>query len=326
MGRMTLGVDIGCDSIKLALCKDGVMKKSAIVPMPMDLMKNNRITSLDTMGELLREALKKNRIRTSRAALVLPNELSYVRTVSTPVMNAEQLMYNIPFEFNDYIEDEPQNYIFDYAMLSDPKTDRAPTMQLMAVAAPKVLLEEMRVFLNKAGMKLVKVAPVEYVYISLIRSAAARLGLDREYCVLDLGYNAVRMFMYHGDRHEVTRVLEMGMRNLDQAVAENYMADIHLAHTYFVSNFEDCQNQEYCMNAYNAIAVELMRAVNFYRFSNPDVQLTDIWISGGGGAVPGLRDAISETLGMPIRSVAELANIEERDDTLFAQAVGITME
>ena len=326
MGKTVLGVDIGCDSVKLALCKNGIMKKTAVVPMPMDLMKNNRITSLETMGELLRDALKKNRIRTGRAALVLPNELSYVRTVSTPVMNAEQLMYNIPFEFNDYIEDEPQNYLFDYAMLSNPKADHAATMQLMAVAAPKVLLEEMRVFLNKAGMKLVKVAPVEYVYISLIRSAGQRLGLDREYCILDLGYNAVRMFMYHGDRHEVTRILEIGMRNLDEAVAENYATDIHLAHTYFVSNYEDCQNQEYCLNAYNTIAVELMRAVNFYRFSNPDVQLTDIWISGGGGAVKGLRDAISETLGMPIRSASELAGLEDQDDTLFAQAVGITME
>ena len=76
----------------------------------------------------------------------------------------------------------------------------------------------------------------------------------------------------------VTRVLEIGMSSLDQVISEAYSVDVHLAHTYLISNYEDCQSKEYCMNAYGNMTVELMRALNFYRFSNPDSHLEDICV------------------------------------------------
>lgn len=326
MSGKILGVDIGYDSLKLALCKDGKVKKAVSEPMPLNLMKDNRITSVEAMGELIRDTMRKNGIRASKAAMVLPNEVSFVRTVTMPPMSAEQLTYNIPYEFNDYIDDELKNYIFDYAMISDPKKDPTAPMELMAVAIRAEIIDESRVYFGKAGLKLVKAAPVEYAYISLIRSAQRMSGVEKEYCILDLGFRAIRMFMYRGDRHMVTRVLEIGLHNLDDTIADAMNVDPHLAHTYLLTNYEDCQNKEFCVNAYNNVAVELMRALNFYRFSNRESELNDIWICGGGVEIPGLCNAIRETLGMALHTVDELlpAGGEGLDD--YAMAIAITMD
>ena len=152
-------------------------------------------------------------------------------------------------------------------------------------------------------------------------------GTAEEYCILDLGYQAIRMYMFRGDRHMVTRVLEVGMSSLDDVLAELYSVDVHLAHTYLMTNYDNCLQRPECIGAYDRIAVELMRALNFYRFSNPDSQLDDVWLCGGGAVIQPLQEAISETLDMQLHAAEELVPGGERIDgcNSLIQAIGIAM-
>ena len=339
MAKTILGIDVGYDQLKLALVSGGEVLKTASAPMPSKLVREGRVVSAETMAELIRDAMKKNNIRCARAALALPNEAVFVRNVTVPRMTADQLMYNLPYEFRDYITDELKNYVFDYAMISTPEELAAPApkdededevtggMELMAVAAPVSLMEESRDWLRKAGLKLVKAAPVVSSYISLIRRLDEHKRCP-EYCVLDLGYNAIRMYMFVGDRHAATRVLEMGMSGVDDVIAEAWNVDVHLAHTYLLTNYENCQQSEACRGAFNNIAVELMRALNFYRFSNPDSRLSDVFLCGGGVFIPALGAAIAENLDMTVHDADELtpAGVGLHESILMLQAIGAALE
>ena len=338
MAKSILGVDIGYNSLKLALVKNGKVKKSAILPMPKNLMRQGRIVSPESMGEMIRKAMKQNGIHCNRAALVLPNETVFIRNVVMPVMTVDQLKYNLPFEFRDYITDELKNYIFDYAMITPaaelraaPKNEKreqvGQSMELMAVGAPVSVIEDARAFFRKAGMKLVKAAPTVSCYQALIRARLGKGGPAEDYCVLDLGYQAIRMYMFRGDQHIVTRELELGLSSLISAIAEAAGVDEHLAHTYLLENYEDWQNNPVCLNAYESISVELMRAMNFYRFSNPDSHLEDIFLVGGGSMIRPLRKAIEDTVGMRIHSPAELVpgGMKINACHVLVQAIGVTM-
>lgn len=374
MAKRILGIDIGYDSVKLALVSGKQVKKTAIASMPKRLMRDGRLASPEAMGELLAQTMKQNGIHCGSAAVSFSNEACYVRNVTMPLMSAEQLNLNLPYEFRDYITEEMKSYVFDYAMLSDPaeaakgmktgtqkekkpkkekqnaleafeaQAQAAPapeetvpaassagaTMDLLAVAAPVSLMNETRLMLRKAGMKLVKAAPVVSAYVGLIRNMdPAKRPESGEYCFLDLGYQSIRMYMFKGDRHEVTRVLETGLSVVDAAIADAYNVDEHLAHTYVINNFEDCQSKEVCLNAFNNIAVELMRALNFYRFSNPDSALADIWLCGGGAYIGALTAAIEAGMeGMKIHSAEELLPGGRllSDSNALVQAIGITQE
>ena len=368
-----LGIDIGYDSVKLALVSGKQVKKTAVASMPKRLMREGRLASPEAMGELLAQTMKQHGIHCANAAVAFSNEAVFVRNVTMPLMSAEQLDLNLPYEFRDYITEEMKSYVFDYAMLSDPVADSksakaaskaakqpkkekknaleefeageavsdkaeesaeessaGATMDLLAVAAPVSLLNETKLMLRKAGMKLVKAAPVVTSYVGLIRSMdPAKRPANDEYCFLDLGYQSIRMYMFKGDRHVVTRVLETGLSVVDAAIADAYNVDEHLAHTYVVSNFEDCQSKEVCINAFGNIAVELMRALNFYRFSNPESTLSDIWLLGGGAYIGTLTAAIESGLeGMTIHSAEELMPGGRllTDSNALAQAIGITQE
>lgn len=346
MAKTVLGVDIGYDSLKLALVNGKTVRKTAVVPMPKNLIREGRVVSTETMGELIRRTMKENGIHCNRAALALPNETVFIRSVTMPLMSIDQLNYNLPFEFRDYITDELKDYFYDYAVVSindqqgaeennaeegaeDESQGPANSMELMAVAAPKSLIEESKATLHRAGLKLVKAAPTVCAYQSLIRAKAKAGGeSEQEYCILDLGFQNIRMYMFRGDRHMVTRVLEIGMNSLDTVIAEAYSVDVHLAHTYLLSNYENCQSKEYCMNAYGTITVELIRALNFYRFSNPDSRLEDIWICGGGACIRPLQDSISENLDLKIHAAEELipGKVSVDEDYALLQAIGIAMD
>ena len=173
-----------------------------------------------------------------------------------------------------------------------------------------------------------KAAPTVCSYVSLIRGLEKRGGGVGEYCILDLGYQSVRMYMFNGERHMVTRNLESGLSSLDGVIADSYNVDVHLAHTYLLTNYDDCQNSEACRNAYGNIAVELMRALNFYRFSNPDSQLEHIWLCGGGAVIAPLRKAIADTLDMKVHQARELLPGGDHVEAGFelVQAIGVTMD
>ena len=338
MAKTYLGIDIGYDRLKLALVNGKQVKKTVCVPMPTNLVKEGMVVSRETMGELIRKTMKDNGIRANYAAISFPNEAVFVRTLNVPQMSGDQLSYNVSYEFRDYITDELKNYVFDYAMIStpedlkaqEPKTDEngtpiPATMDILAVAAPKTLIDESRAMLRKAGLRMKKAAPAVCSFIALIREQ--KESESREYCILDLGYNAVRMYMFTGERNTATRELEIGLSSIDNAIADAYNVDVHLAHTYLLTNNDGCQDSEVCVNAFNNIAVELMRAVNFYRFNNPDSQLADIWLCGGGAVIPALKKSISETLDMTIHDASELVYHGDSIDDChsFVQAIGAAM-
>ena len=171
-------------------------------------------------------------------------------------------------------------------------------------------------------------APALCAYIALLRAQKNALPADvDEFGILDLGYSEIRMYMFHHDRHVATRVLEMGLSSLDDVLADAYGVDVHLAHTYLMTNYENCQQREECMAAYENIAVELMRALNFYRFSNPNSALGDLWLCGGGAVIQPLADTIGEMLNIQMHPAFELVpggdRIEECNS--FAQAIGIAL-
>ncbi|MGN0169641.1 MAG: pilus assembly protein PilM [Lachnospiraceae bacterium] len=342
MKKNILGIDMGYDHLKLVLVNGTQIKKSVSIPMPQALLKDGRVVSVEAMAELIRTTIKEHGMRCRNAALVLSDEVVYVRNVTMPLMNVEQLVYNLPYEFRDYITDELKDYIFDYAMISteeeitgqEEKTEdeegssSSKTMELFAVAAPVSCIQESKDILRKAGLKMVKAAPAVCSYRSLIREREKSQSIpEGEYCILDLGYHSIRMYIFHGNQHIVSRVLEIGLSILDEAIADIYNVDVHLAHTYLLTNYDNCQNKEMCANAYDTISIELMRALNFYSFNNPNSQLSDLWICGGGAAIAPLQTAIASQLDMNIHKAEELipGNVIPEESYALIQAIGIAI-
>ena len=331
MAKSCLGIDIGKDQLKLVLMKGENIVKTASVQMPEGLLKDGRIVSVETTGELIRKTMKENKIRCKEAAVVVSSEICFLRNVTMPEMTAEQLVYNLPYEFRDYITDELKKYVFDYSWGSgeempkgkklkkaskkkkkeekpeEEENQKRNEMELLAAAAPLEVMEELRLMTRKAGLKLTFAAPEVSACENLLHyKLRNEQDKNKEYGILDLGSTSSRLFIFKGDRHQVTRVIERGMEQVEELLADNFHIDIHLAHTWLLANHEDCIHSEVCQDAFSQISVELMRALNFYQFSNPESRLEDIYICGGGASIATMRQSLEENLDVKIHEAGEL--------------------
>ena len=71
---------------------------------------------MDAMADFLRQTAKSNGIPLTHAALVLPSTEVFTRELVMPAMTEQQLLYNLPYEFRDYLTEEKNKYFFDYSM------------------------------------------------------------------------------------------------------------------------------------------------------------------------------------------------------------------
>lgn len=333
MAKSCLGIDIGKDQLKLVLMKGETIQKTASVQMPEGLLKEGRIVSVETTGELIRKTMRENKIRCKEAAVVVSSGICFLRNVTMPEMTPDQLVYNLPYEFRDYITDELKKYTFDYSWGSGEAPFKAKKlkktrkkkneekdenseneegserkeMELLAVAAPVEDIEDIRLMARKAGLKLTFAAPEVSACENLLHyKLKDEQDKEKEYGILDLGSTSSRLLIFKGDRHQVTRVIERGMEQVEELLADYFHIDIHLAHTWLLANHEDCVNSDVCRDAFAQISVELMRALNFYQFSNPDSRLEDIWICGGGASIEAMRQSLKESLDVNIHDAGEL--------------------
>ncbi|MCF0142450.1 MAG: pilus assembly protein PilM [Parasporobacterium sp.] len=334
MAKINIGIDIGAGTLRLVQVSGSHMKKGVSVELPDSLVKDGRIVSIETMAHFIKDTMRQHGISGTNAAIILKDEQVYTRVLTMPAMTADQLEVNLPYEFSDYINEELRDYLFDYAVLNvsdaplpeDAPADAAPSkvMELMAVAAPKELIEDMKIMCRKAGLKCELLAPEVSAFIGLIRSLGG--SADQEYCFVDLSYERICMHMFKGDRYIVTRELETGLYIIEQAVADTMNVDRHLARTYLASNYNDCQNSEACLNAYNNIATELSRAVNFYQFSNPDANPTDMWFCGEGAGIESLKEELKNRMSLNTHSGEELLPGSAQYGFMLLEAYGITQE
>ena len=155
MGKKYLGIDIEDRFLKLVVMKDGKVQKTCLEVMPDNIVMGGRIAAFHALSDYLRDTVRRNKIRVKDVAFALPSETYYIRRVKLPKMTAAQLQINLPYEFHDYLQDDTDQYVFDYSVLSvDEKS-----MELLIAALSKRQVEQYKEMCKRAGLCLCKLVP-----------------------------------------------------------------------------------------------------------------------------------------------------------------------
>lgn len=326
--KKLLGIDIGNYSVKIAVNQGNGPEELIQARIPDGLMKEGRITSGDAMGDFLKEVLREHGVRIRSVFLGVPNSLCFVRRVHLPLMTVGQLRVNLPYEFHDYISQDMDRYIYDYAVIG--KTENS--MDLIAVAAEKRLAEESTLMMRRAGLKLVGLAP-DMAGFSRVLSVFEQVnGMEphqADYAVLDLGDRSIKIHFFSRGVYDVTRNIEPGLRRLVDAAAEQMGLDRHIARIRMESGAPEVLHSEATQSQYTDIAVEIMRVLNFYSFSNRDNNLTRLYYCGGGALNRPLVEEIRNTVELELVPFASLLTGDpeiQESIQIAPQSYGFTMD
>ena len=128
-----LGIEIGHYRIKIAYAEKGELKEFIS-----ERVQGMDLTDMHVCADLIKDLLKEYAIRCRNVVFVIRQEDVYVRRFEMPLMTEEQLRLNLPYEFHDYIGDEMDKYVFDYAMIQTKER----TMDLLGAACTKTLSQQ----------------------------------------------------------------------------------------------------------------------------------------------------------------------------------------
>ncbi|MEG0779311.1 MAG: pilus assembly protein PilM [Oscillospiraceae bacterium] len=333
MLKSCLGVDFGTNELHLAVSGSSGIRCLHTEAIPQNLVREGRIVSPEAMAEVLKTALKAEKISIKNCALVLPPEQVFIRRTTMPYMTVSQLELNLPYEFHDYIQKDKDMYFYDYAVLDIMRDElgEPKSMELLTTAVSKDVIADYRRLLSKAGLRLTIALPEGFAYRNLIRAYEAKNPEKHpsEYCIVDLGHKAIRAHMFCGDAYDTTRAIECGGATVDDLIADQMEVDTQVAVGYKIANYSGAQELDSCQELYARIAVEILRAINFYSYNNPESNLQDIYFCGGLSRTPALIQAIRQTLtDLQLHDIRELMPplTEDENAERCPTAVGVMLQ
>lgn len=321
------GFDIGNHAIHVAVNKGGKIVRSVSAILPEGIVQNGRITSMEAMTDVLKNLRRQNKLHINNAAVILPTGMCYCRRFNIAALTRDQLMFNLPYGFHDFISDDKSNYFFDCAIINYVKHDDGtpPEFDVLGAAARKDVVADYINMFRKAGFKLKTIIPEELAYVNLLGRSTEKI---HRHGVLNIGHNNVKLFFFIGNEFQSVRVIDYGCNALDPIIAEHFGVDAHfMAASYRESNLEGANELPECRNVYNSMAMEIHKALNFYRF-NGGGNLEHLHCCGGGVNNAALMDTLRASLPIKLIGMNEFFG-DKNDDVdyqLIASAAGATMQ
>jgi type IV pilus assembly protein PilM len=279
------------------------------------------------MADFLREVAAKHKGLSRNVAFAIPVSSCITRQMRVPIMTEKELALNLPYEFRDYISQGKDKYVYDYTVLSIEKNaDEVPEgINLLAVAALKETLSDFSEMFRRAGFKLKRALP----QIAALQNLMAKSELAaKNCCVIDFSHMSTQLHFFANGAYDVTRTIDIGGADLTKAVASQFSIDAHMAGEYKHSDFNSSNSIEGVRRIYDLIAVEAGRALNFYRFNNPEVNIEVAYYCGGSSSIPAFMGAVASHIDIPLVSIKYIMPSYSGDDDLRALcllAVGATI-
>ncbi len=322
-----LGIEIGNKTVKVVEIKGNTLKNFAAVNLPDNIVVNNELVAFEAMGDLLKDIVKEHRMKTRKAALVLPDSAVYLRRMVLPAMSEKQLMVNMPYEFKDVLSEDKDKYMYDYSMIGYRKDEegKVTEMELLGAVVNKSLLEKYQEMFKRAGLKLVKAGPRETA-LSCLVTILNEGNKEKDFAILDLGYKTTKVEIFKDGVYEVTRTIESGAEDIVNVIAEIFDVDPHIASAYLESNKDNVQENERCVDIYSNIATEVMRVMNYYNFENPDSTLDTLYYCGGASYIPRFIAEIADMVSLDLKPLSSLSDVDKDAIGKCAPAVGACYE
>ena len=322
-----IGIEIDDECLRLAQL-DGTEIKSVVRRLPEDLVVNDEIVSFETLAKLIKEVKKEAKISGRDCAIIMPENSAYFRTINMPPVSVAQLKLNLPYEFRDFVGNDSLNYNFDYAVdsLETDENGKCVNMHLFAAAGSKKTIESYIQLLKKAHLKLKTALPREMAIMNLVKSFPN--SAETEVCLVDVGYSGTIVYIVSGGKIAATKTIDIGCRNIDDVISATKGIDVYLAASYRETDYDGCLSDGMCDDIYDRIAREVLMAINFYRYENPESELQQITFVGNGAPIQPLTERICSTVSLEQANVAEYLpgrSAEEENLPRTALALGVAL-
>jgi len=296
-----IGIDIGTSSIKaveLGHSAGGFeVRHWAIEP----LVGNDAKSALKKIGE---------RLHFDQQHLVSSvfGKGTLIRYVDLPRMPLEDLRKSYIYDLDKYFPFDPKSIYTDCSIL-DPDGKDKKMLVLMAAVKKEIVDERLKLF-KDAGLEL------NGVTINSIATANAfnRLGPQaiasgKAKAVLDIGGSASCLMIFKDSSPRFARDIFVGSHELTKKISNALGVDAVQAEALKLQPGDKlAQIIEACDMPINNLITEIRLSMDYF-MTEKNIQVDELFLSGGGSLLKGIEGVFEKNLGLPVKIWNPLMNV-----------------
>lgn len=331
-----IGVDISSSSVKMVeLSQTGNqlyrIERYAIEAMPADAMQDGGIADMEAVSECLRRGWKRMRTRQKNVALALPATDVITKRIVVPAGQREDdLAFQVENEASQYIPFSLDEVDLDFQVVK-PVPDNPEEVEVLIAASRKEKVEDRVAAALMADLKAVVMDAEPYAAQAAFELMLRQLpeeGKDQVIALVDIGATTMKVNVLLNGESLYTRDQPFGGNQLTQEIHNQFNLSLEESETAKRSgnlpeNYQADVLHPFC----ETLAIEVMRAIQFFYTSTQYTEVNYIVIAGGCAAIPGLdavissRAQVSTLVVNPFAAMEQASGISQRQLNLDAPAL-----
>ena len=334
-----LGIDIGSHSIKLIEIgrekELATLLSAGSVPTPTKALSSNVAADSEAVAFVIKQLVRDTGAKSEKVNIALPESQVFTRVIEVPQLSNRELTSAIQWEAEQYIPLPLDQVNMDFTILRDAKTTANGKMEVLLIAAPKILIERYMTILELADLTPM-FAETEVVASS--RAIAASVSSLKNIVLISIGAQTTEITILHGGVIAFTRSISAGGEALSRALSQSLDFTVVQAEEYKKTyGLQRGLLEGKLVTAMEPIMAtilnELKRAIAFFGEKYAADRIEAVILSGGTAKLPGVVSYITEQIAIEtqvanpwigIQKEARFAILEAEGPT-FAVAAGLAM-
>lgn len=301
---MSVGLDIGSKTIKIVeLAGDAAgwrLKASGIVGfkgVAPDQAKDDK--ELESLVDSLKKLYKEAKIGSRDVSIALSESSVYTRTVKFPLLTDAEIASAVRWEAEQYIPIPAAEAVIQHQVIERRETSTPPSVDVLLVAAPRIVVERYVRAVEMAGLNLVS---VETELMSLSRS----LGVDGQtVLVADLGARSTDIAVVKSGKLAFSRSFATGGDAFTRAVAQYLGIDVVQAEEYkrtygLRADQLEGKVKQALESVFHLVGDEMKKALHYYQSESKGDQINSVVLSGGSAGLPEVTTMLTQQVGIEV--------------------------
>lgn len=335
-----IGLDIGATGVRAAVLVPGILEGRPSVTMhaegqvalPPGTVVNGVVQRPAPLTAAIKQLWHDNKFECNRVILGIANQQVVVRDLTVPDLTPQQRAKALPFQAREIVALPIDQVVLDFCPLSeaDPLTN---TITGLLLATPREPVLNAVAAVERAGLK---VGRVDLSSLGVLRSIGDE-DLTIE-ALVDLGAHLTTIVIHDRGVPKVVRTLARGGQEITEQLAERAgksVEDAELAKCEIGLLGDEPGFTRTLSDALRPLIAEIRTTLQYFRSLHDGAVVTRMSLTGGGAALPGIAERLSDQLGLPIRVVDPMQHVRNRyahkpthgvgSSTLSAVSVGLAM-
>jgi type IV pilus assembly protein PilM len=309
--------------------------RGAVADLRPGILRDGEVTDAPALAEALKSFFAENEL-SNRVRLGVANQRIVVRSLDLPPLeDPKQLDAAVRAAAPDHIPMPMDEAILDYVPLGPVQTLSGPRMRVVIVAARRELIDRLVGAAKDAGLK---VEGIDLAAFGMVRALASKEEESGAVLYINVaGLTNVAVANHTGCLF--TRAAAGGLSAIVATLAERRSltlehARMWLGHVGLETPLASVEGDAELVAATRAtldegvhqLADTVRNSLNFYRMQESAETVESGVVTGPAIAIPGLVEALSTQLRLPLTSAVVHTDVEDADVGRLTVAAGLAVE